>query len=321
MPPRQDNIVIKKVKKVSGHGHHGGAWKVAYADFVTAMMAFFLLLWLLNATTKEQRQGISNYFAPSSVSTSTSGSGGILAGTSMSKISALQNAGMPALVPVETEDGIEADEATADTPKKGSNAKGAGLADKSKNEDRYADHQEENKQFEKIQQQIKQEVEKVPELAQMLKNLMMEITPEGLRIQIVDQDKQSMFDSGSANLLPHTAALLGKVAGIIKMVPNAIAITGHTDGTSYPATSTYTNWELSADRAQATRRSIVHSGVPQNRIAYVSGRADRDLLIKDKPLAPMNRRISITLMYNDLTAKLKKRELPVTPIQDGVFHQ
>lgn len=309
-------IIIKKVIKKGGHGHHGDAWKVAYADFVTAMMAFFLLLWLLNATTEEQKKGISNYFSPTSISSSESGAGGILGGMSLSEVSALTADGLPPLQPQQVQEGIEAKEATEEDPTRGSKAEGQGIQDEALREAKRA---EETQEFEQAAERLKQVIQQSPELAQLAQNLVVEITNEGLRIQLIDQDKRSMFASGQATPLPHTRQLLAKVGEVIQSVPNAISITGHTDAAPFRRDDGYGNWELSSDRANASRRALLATGVPAGRVVTVTGRADRDPLIKDDPNAAANRRISITVLYSDICGQIRAPEKPIAPIQGGVF--
>jgi chemotaxis protein MotB len=310
-------IIIKKVVKKGGHGHHGGAWKVAYADFVTAMMAFFLLLWLLNATTEEQKKGISNYFAPTSISNSESGAGGILGGLSLSEVSALRADEMPPLQPRQTEEGVESREATETDLKRGSKADGQGVQDDVLREAKRA---EEAQQLEQAADRLKQAIAQSPELAELARNLIVEMTPEGLRIQLIDQERRSMFASGQAVPLPHTRQLLAKVAEVIQTVPNALNISGHTDALPFARADGYGNWELSADRAQASRRVLLANGVPDSRVFTVTGKADRAPLIKDDPFAAANRRISITLLYSDISGETKQPEKPIAPIQGGVFN-
>jgi len=201
MADQQPVIIIKKVVK-GGHGHHGGAWKVAYADFVTAMMAFFLLLWLLNAVSQDQLEGISNYFAPVSVSQSTSGSGGVLGGTAMSPDGAQQSASAAASV-------------TMDLPPPKA---GEGLEDQEGDENVSEDDAEkvlrekEEEQFKDAEEKIQEALESLPELEQLAKGLKIDSTPEGLRIQIVDQEGLTMFPRGGARMYAHTRKALGLVA-------------------------------------------------------------------------------------------------------------
>lgn len=298
-------IIIKKVKKVSG-GHHGGAWKVAYADFVTAMMAFFLLLWLLNVTTAEQKDLISSYFAPTDprVSKSESGSGGVMGGKTMSPEGAMSSdrssIGAPN-VPTGTE-GREGEE--------GEDA-GQAMDDKMAQE---LDRQD-ARAFETAQDKIKQAVESIPELKELSQNLLMDMTPEGLRIQIVDQEGKPMFESGSATPLPQTERMLRLIGQVVKDLPNKLSIRGHTDSKPYGKSAAYTNWELSADRANASRRILLGSGIGMgidaSRLENVQGKADREPLVASDPESPKNRRISIILLKQSLAPVAPKRAAPV----------
>jgi chemotaxis protein MotB len=283
-------IIVKKIKR-GGHGHHGGAWKVAYADFVTAMMAFFLLMWLINTTSPEQKRGIADFFAPASVSETTSGAGGLLAGQSLAEAGARQanetqfkegrsNGG-------DLEGAPDPDNGTAE-------ASEASLA--------RARAARENAEFERAEQSIRQAIQDMPDLAELSKHVLMEITPEGLRIQLVDQEGRSMFEAGGAQLNPRAKKLLTAVANVAADLPNRLSIAGHTDG-SAPAARGQTNWELSAERANAARRVVQAAGVTQDRIYQVAGKADSEPLFPDDPTLPGNRRISVTLL----------REAPVLP--------
>lgn len=306
-------IIIKKVKKGAHAGHHGGAWKVAYADFVTAMMAFFLLLWLLNATTEEQKQGISNYFAPEAVSYSQSGAGGMLGGRTPTKKGANKSPSSPTgiVVPLPR----EKKEYDKDGEGKSPHAKkGEGKTPDAKKGDGPAEREE--KALKKAADQLRQAIEKSPELKGLTKNLLIETTPRGLRIQLVDRNNIALFPLGSANMLPHTRKLLKKVGELAAKMDNKIAIAGHTDATPYKDASGYTNWELSADRANSTRRMLQSFGVDGSRVVEVIGKAERDPLIKENPRDPRNRRISITLLRKhplggDKTAKAAKAAKPV----------
>lgn len=282
--------VIKKIKK--GGGHHGGAWKVAYADFVTAMMAFFLLMWLLNVTTEEQKSGISDFFDPNpQISQSQSGAGGMLGGLSMatqgSRSTDLQNT-IPNPVLAQPQK----------APKMGE----PDLEQVERERLEKEVERREEAEFEKVKKEIEQAMNASPELKEMMKNVVVDMTPEGLRIQIVDQEGASMFESGSAKMLDKTEKLMETVAGVIKTMPNQVSIRGHTDGVAYKgANPDYTNWELSSDRANASRVAITAGGVPASRIANVVGKADTDHFIKDKPNDSRNRRISIILLHDKMT--------------------
>lgn len=278
-------IVIKKIKKVAG-GHHGGAWKVAYADFVTAMMAFFLLLWLLNVTTKEQKSGIADYFKPSMASSETSGAGGVMGGLSMTTDGALTSDKTTQSVSEESPSDVEEESETI------------GQSKNTLSQDQFEKMKtaEEERQFEKAMQDIKATIKNDSELKELAKNLIVDMTPEGLRIQIVDQQGRSMFPSGQAQMYDETYKLISKVQTIISKLPQKISLRGHTDSIPYGASATYDNWNLSADRANAARQALVKAGLAPTRIYNVAGKADTEHLFPKDPTNPQNRRISIILM-------------------------
>jgi chemotaxis protein MotB len=300
--------VIKKVKK-GGHGHHGGAWKVAYADFVTAMMAFFLLLWLLNSVTQEQLEGISNYFAPASVAPTSSGAGGVLGGQTLSDEGVeLNRRAKPSvsltLPPPKLGHGGEAsagqDTGSQKEPSEAEEtAKGDVDAEQAAKE--RADALEQ-KQFEEAKKRFDELMESLPAFKRLAKSLLVDNTPEGLRIQLVDQKGLAMFPRGSADMYLHTRRLLEVVAKVIVNMPQRVAIAGHTDATRFVNSDEhqYTNWELSADRANAARRALVEFGVPEGRISRVLGKAATDPLIENDPTNPRNRRLSIVLLRKSL---------------------
>jgi chemotaxis protein MotB len=284
-------IIVKKI--IQGGGHHGGAWKVAYADFVTAMMAFFLLLWLLNVTTDEQKKGIADYFAPQTVSRSESGSGGVLGGTTLSSIGAKTDDRSAPKVIIEMSPPPQRRPANEQIDGGGEGREQA-LTDEEL-EKKLAE--KEQKAFQEAEQMLRQAIQDTPEIADLAKNLIVDNTPEGLRIQLVDQDRQSMFPAGSADLPPATKTLLAKISQIVAKLPNQISITGHTDSTPYRnGVAGYGNWELSTDRANASRRGLIESGLEPARVAYVTGKADKDPLVPENPALPSNRRISIVLL-------------------------
>ncbi|HWK48110.1 MAG TPA: flagellar motor protein MotB [Stellaceae bacterium] len=291
-------VIIKRVKK-GGHAHHGGAWKVAYADFVTAMMAFFLLLWLLNATTQAQKRGIADYFAPTVASKSTSsGAGGLLGGRTMTSPGAQVSSSAPpgitvSLSPPQTDEDDDQDE-----PPQNNNPKSpADVAEAAK---MLAAHEE--KKFQETSAQLKQAIQQVPDLKILADSLVIDRTDEGLRIQLVDQEKASMFPLGSADMSEPARKLMTLVSQAVQKLPNKLSISGHTDATPFTKPGSYTNWELSTDRANASRRALVAGGLPADRISTVIGKADTDNIIPD-PNSPRNRRISIVLL----------REAPVPP--------
>jgi chemotaxis protein MotB len=294
-------IIVKKVKK-GGHGSHGGAWKIAYADFVTAMMAFFLLLWLLNSVTQEQLEGISNYFAPASIARTTSGAGGMFGGTALSAEGTMQNLSSSPSVTVDlpppkagtgSQDAVErelsAEEAAAQLMEADAEAAAEAAAE--------LVQQQEQEQFEQAANELREQIESLPQGQELLNSLVIENTPEGMRIQIVDQKGLAMFPSGSSDMFDHTRNVLRLVSEVIEKLPQDISITGHTDSTRFAGGDLgYTNWELSADRANATRRALIELGVPPNRLARVVGSADQDPLDASDPASSKNRRIAIVLL-------------------------
>lgn len=294
MADKQDElrpIIIKKVIK-GGAGHHGGAWKVAYADFVTAMMAFFLMLWLLSSTTEVQKAGIADYFTSSPMITrSESGASGLLAGTTVAKEGAMTSTVHPLVTKPETENPKMRPGAIP--PREETNI----------SDERFKEEQRKREQenFEKAKAALEQAMQASPELSD--KSLMVDMTPEGLRIQLLDQEKKPLFASGSTNLLPHTRALLRKVSGVIQQLPNEISVRGHTDSVPYGLGADYTNWELSSERANVARRVLIKDGMPSARLNNVVGKADTDHLFPDNPRDGRNRRISIILLHAGVTVE------------------
>jgi chemotaxis protein MotB len=287
-------ILIKKVKKVAGHGHHGGAWKVAYADFVTAMMAFFLLMWLINTTDPEQKRGIAEYFAPASISTTTSGSGGILGGTSLGDDGSKSSGSMSVITQMAPEAPESPDEA----------GQSSNLAAASEDQLREEITRREAADFASAAESLRQAMQSMPELAELSKQLIIDQTPEGLRIQIVDQEGRSMFEENSARPNPRAQILLRAVARIITALPNRVSITGHTSSVAGSNRSSAPgDWRLSAQRADAARLILEGAGVDLDRIYSVNGKAGSDPLYPDDPSLAGNRRISIILL----------REAPVLP--------
>ncbi|MBT3330424.1 MAG: flagellar motor protein MotB [Rhodospirillaceae bacterium] len=297
----QGTIVIKKIVK-GGGGHHGGAWKVAYADFVTAMMAFFLLLWLLNVTTDEQRHGIADYFAPSAASKSTSGSGGLMGGTSMSVEGARVGQNSPPTVVMEMTPPRQRKPAAEDeADREGEAGQESGELEEEELLQQMAEREQE--EFDKAEEALREAMNDSPGLADMAQNLIIDNTPEGMRIQLVDAENTSMFPSGGSKMQENLKKILETVADIIHRMPNQIAISGHTDSVPFRGRNGYSNWELSAERANASRRALVDFGVPISRIATVSGKAATEPLVPEDPTLPTNRRISIVLL----------REAAITP--------
>ena len=276
-------IIIKKVKK-GGHGHHGGAWKVAYADFVTAMMAFFLLLWLLNAVTQDQLEGIANYFAPISVSQDTSGAGDILGGKTVLEEGAMKNVTARASVSVDLPPPKAGDGGGEETVEESAEDSSGAEEDQELKESEAQKllERKEQEQFEKAEEELRETIQGIPGLERLADSLLIENTPEGLRIQIIDQERFTMFPLGSSDMYGHTKKMLEQVAKVIVNLPNKIAVTGHTDATPYAKSSRYSNWELSTDRALASRRALVEYGLDAGRITRVVGKAAGDPLVPEQ---------------------------------------
>lgn len=293
-------IIVKRIKKQEAAAH-GGAWKVAYADFVTAMMAFFLLMWLLNMTSPEQKRGIADYFAPASVSKSQSGSGGMLGGTAFSDDGA--RADGQANVAAEATQEHPATDVSASEDAQEAKAKSTGEESQASLEQSTTEY--DAKMFNQAEESLRQAMKDMPELAELSKHILIDQTPEGLRIQIVDQEGRPMFAPGSVEPYSRTLHLIKALAIIIDQLPNRITISGHTDSATFYGRDGYSNWELSAGRANATRRILMDEGVDGDRVYMVSGKAGSEPLFPDDPLASANRRISVVLL----------REAPVMPPQ------
>jgi len=294
-------IIIKRIKRGGGAGHHGGAWKVAYADFVTAMMAFFLLMWLINTTSPEQKRGIADYFAPASVSETTSGAGGILAGTALGNDGAKQN-GSQSIVQDASPDSRHPDDGRSkDAARTNSDQQGLDQA-------KLDQARREAAAFASAAQSLRQALQDMPELAELSKNIIIDQTPEGLRIQLVDQEGRSMFNEGTATPNDRAKVLLRAVAKIINQLPNRISIYGHTSATVGGRGGTAKgDWPLSQARADVSRNILESAGVDDDRVYQVSGKATKDPLYPDDPTLPGNRRIAIVLL----------REAPVLPPDRG----
>jgi chemotaxis protein MotB len=268
-------IVVKRIKKVAG-GHHGGAWKIAYADFVTAMMAFFLLMWLLGSTAKGDLQGIAEYFSTPLKVAMAGGSG---AGDSSSVI---QGGGRDL------------------TRKEGQVKKGEDPPLKKTYDLKGVQQELERIEADKLKglkSRIEAAIEANATLRQFKKQLLMDITTEGLRIQIVDAQNRPMFASAKAELQPYTRDILREIGRVLNDMPNKISLSGHTDATPYSTGDKgYSNWELSADRANASRRELIAGGMEDGKVVRVVGLSSAVLMDQQNPLNPINRRISIIVM-------------------------
>ncbi|WP_426162560.1 flagellar motor protein MotB [Pseudoduganella sp. R-34] len=267
-------IVVKKIKK-GGGGHHGGAWKIAYADFVTAMMAFFLLMWLLGSTTKGDLNGISEYFKTPLKVAMQGGSG---SGDSSSVIQGggsdlSRRTGQVKM----TDDPAQSKTYNLDAAKKALEA-------------------EERSRLQALRARIEMTIDTNAELKKFKEQLLLDFTSEGLRIQIVDLQNRPMFNAGKADLQPYAREILEAIAPALNDVPNKIGLSGHTDSTPYFTETGYSNWELSADRANASRRALLHGGLADNKILRVVGLASAAHLDRADPFNPINRRISIIVM-------------------------
>ena len=281
-PPK---IIYKKIY-IEGHGgHHGGAWKVAYADFVTAMMAFFLLLWLLGATTEKQRKGIADYFAPTLIDTHAVGIGGsgllggetVLSTQKLGPQAANAQRATPGMIPPPAVGG----------PKDGL-GKIAG---------REAIAAEDRKNFDAMRRQLSREITGSARLARLATHVRFVQTREGLRIDLVDDADYSMFALGTTVLEPEASDLIGLIADSIRTMANPIMVRGHTDSLPFGDPRAMNNWMLSSGRAEATRRRLAQGGLGEVRFERIEGVADREPMIERNPADPRNRRVAITLLY------------------------
>ncbi|HKX41024.1 MAG TPA: flagellar motor protein MotB [Burkholderiaceae bacterium] len=277
-------IIIKRVKK-GGHGAHGGAWKIAYADFVTAMMAFFLLMWLLGSTTEGDKKGIADFFnSPLKISLLGGGSGSGDSshvvkggGTDLSRTSGQVKAG------------------DLEAPRKSVQLKAL------KAEQRRA----EIAKLEALKHKVEDVLASNPKLAALKSQIRLDMTPDGLRIQIVDEQNRAMFDSGSAIVKPYMRELLQLIGGVLAEVPNRLTLEGHTDAQPFGGGDRgYSNWELSSDRANASRRELIAGGLPDDRTLRVQGLASSVLFDAKDPAGAVNRRISIIVMNREAEERL-----------------
>ncbi len=268
-------IIVKKIIVQEGGGHHGGAWKVAYADFVTAMMAFFLLMWLLGATTEDQRKGLADYFTPTLVKIKERGAGseGFMNGSSITDVDNMPNR--------QGQTGNKS--ITIPRAAKGGPLEGVAAG------------KERSELKEKLEKEIKEKLEKKSELRKLAKQIKVEAVPEGVRIDLVDDADFSMFALGTTVLVPQARELLEIVAETLVEKPVTLAIRGHTDSLPWRDGVQANNWSLSTGRAEATRQALMQSGLSTGRYSRIEGVAEREPLIPDNPADPRNRRISILL--------------------------
>lgn len=284
-PPK---IIVKKVMvEAHGGGHHGGAWKVAYADFVTAMMAFFLLLWLLGATTEKQRKALADYFTPTLIEfkQNSAGSNGLLGGNSLNQTDNYPNrAGQTGTrsmtIPVDAVGGTQ-----------------VGTGQKGTLKDRRALAAQDDANFKRMKATIEAEMKSNPKLAKLANHVRFMRTRDGMRIDLLDDADYSMFDLGTTMFANDADKLIGLVAESIRGVDNPIMIRGHTDSLPFGDPRQMNNWMLSAGRAEATRRRLLAGGVKESQFERIEGVADREPMITANPGDPRNRRVAITLLY------------------------
>ena len=287
-------IIIKRVKK-SGHAKHGGAWKIAYADFVTAMMAFFLLMWLLGSTTEGDKKGIADFFnAPLKVS--------LMGGSGSGDSSHVLKGG------------------GQDLSRQGGQVKSGELPPKKKVISLKALEAEQKRgeivKLEKLKQKVEEAIAANPKLEAMRSQIRLDMMRDGLRIQIVDELNRPMFVSGSAIVKPYMRELLKEIGHMLSDVPNHVTLEGHTDAQPFSAGERgYSNWELSSDRANASRREIIGGGLPEDRVLMVQGLASSKLFIPEEPQNPINRRISVIVMNKEAEDRLLNI-VPDTPETD-----
>ena len=283
-------IIIKRVKK-GGHAAHGGAWKIAYADFVTAMMAFFLLMWLLGSTAKGELQGISDYFSsPLKVAMA----GGDGSGNSSSVIPGGGNDLSKVHGQVRRSD--------TDSEKARRQSIDAARAERAK---------QDAQRIKTLQAKIDALITENPRLNEYKSQIRIDVTPDGLQIQIVDDQNRPMFDSGSAMVKPYMRDILREIGAALNGVENRVSLAGHTDAVPYSNSDRgYSNWELSSDRANATRRELVAAGMPDAKLGRVVGLAASDLLEPDNPRSAANRRITITVLTREAEERLMGKGIP-----------
>ena len=297
-------IIIKRVKKVAG-GHHGGAWKVAYADFVTAMMAFFLVMWLVASVTKEQRAAMFEYFQNPSMEQ----------GKSVKPAPGQNGPGGASTAVINMMGGMDAPKSTIkepvpDTPP-------PPKVDAIEEAKKLAAAAE-KAQLMKLADQLREAMESNLKLKAFKDQLLIDITPEGLRIQIVDAQNRPMFDLGGSQLKIYTQEILKELVGYLNAVPNKLSLTGHTDTSPYGARNGYSNWDLSADRANAARRALEATGLDNAKVARVVGMSSSVLFDPDKPRNPINRRISLILMTKQAEENALKSDRPAVQIAADV---
>lgn len=334
MAAKKNSIIIRKIEVIEGGGHHGGAWKVAYADFMTAMMAFFLLMWIISSSDEQKLRGVAEYFTNATMP----GGSGVLDGATLGPPGTLSASNgvteargsdqgliddatpatwevldvTPTADPEQKVLGttigqhdspaagaaseVYVADANADSQSHNANDQ-SGLGGNGQNS---SEHTADEAQFEKLKIETMQAMQENPDLRPLKENVIFEKTPEGLRIQIIDQQGKPMFSNGRAEMEKGAKILIGNLGASLSKLPNRMLISGHTDALPFSDRAAYDNWDLSSDRANATRRMLEASGVSNDRIIRVSGMADTELLVPENPKDASNRRITIMLQYQDV---------------------
>jgi chemotaxis protein MotB len=294
-------IVIKKVMDDGHGGAHGGAWKIALADMMTAMMAFFLLMWLLGASTEDQRKSIADYFKPTSHSNISmgklAGSNGILGGTSIIDpdgfpFSSKQTAAMERLTP-KSEGGPTENDPNPNSTERSDPSK------MTEEERKQVAEQQDKASFEKLEKEIREKVEQNPRLESLKDQVKFTREKEGLRIDIIDKADFAMFGLGGTQMMPRAQQLVDEVAKSLAGTPNKLAVRGHTDSVPFANVDGRNNWSLSAERAEATRAQMEKRGIKSDRFARIEGVADTAPFNPNDPKDPRNRRMSVTVLYRD----------------------
>ena len=290
-------IIVKKIIDEGHAGAHGGAWKIALADMMTAMMAFFLLMWLLGAANADQRKSIADYFKPNSLTKSainvnnTSGSTGLMGGQSIIDETALPlAAAQTSLFQV-----LQPRENTGSKDSDKDNEKSDALSQEEKA--RIASESDKSN-FEKLEKELKEKLSQNSELAKLKENVVFSREKDGLRIEIIDKADFSMFGLGDTQLTPKSMALIEEISRSLAVMPNSIRVRGHTDAQAFAGTGR-NNWSLSAERAEITRQIMIRKGVEESKITRIEGVADREPFVASDPLDSRNRRISVTVQYRE----------------------
>jgi len=305
--PNKRPIIIKK-HHAPHDDDHGGQWKIAYADFVTAMMAFFLVMWLLSSTTEAQKDGIAQFFNASSILDMPSGNGALDGGRSMLVAGDSREDSLTTV----SDGGLREDSEGGETANQGEAAQAASAAGQSSGLRDPIERQ----RFEAMKAEIERQLGTADgALRDFAQNIQVEMTPEGLRLQIFDRDGTPMFAPGGTEPTPRLNKILQVLGNILATVPNAVVVAGHTDAQAFNRNG-YGNWELSSDRANSTRRVLEQNGVPPARMYRVEGKASVEPLMQEAPNDPRNRRIAITVMRADVVAAARAAQATRSTAQE-----